>query len=143
MRLDTILLFTFPLVSLALTNPQRFHPRDDLRGDPEDTVKCETSKGSPMVSEITKAADELKNSKNYDLRCVQSNIFKSHCTELAKDGSSRIVLCGWGVSAGYYIWCREAAMAAKRIMDDCKNDDRVGGQYMFKHAPLIVKLVSY
>lgn len=95
-----------------------------------------------MVSEVLKAADELKNSKNYDLRCVQGNVFASHCTELAKYGSSRIMLCGWGVSAGYYIWCREAAMAAKRIVDDCKNDNRVGGQYSFKHAPLIVQ-VSY
>ncbi|KAI0741912.1 hypothetical protein C8Q80DRAFT_1274260 [Daedaleopsis nitida] len=81
--------------------------------------RCETSGGSPLVSDCVEALKQL------NPECKQSNSGYSHCKTQVKVGTCKIDVCGQsggeiapGVNCGGYL---------QTILNECQHDGLVGG----------------
>ncbi|KAI0746611.1 hypothetical protein C8Q80DRAFT_782356 [Daedaleopsis nitida] len=92
--------------------------RDCADHDPAEP-KCETTGGSPLVSDCVEALKRLDN------QCLQGNDQGSWCTSLVKFGTCKIDVCGdngaqiaSGIHCGGYL---------QTILNNCQSNGLVGG----------------
>ncbi|KAI0741693.1 hypothetical protein C8Q80DRAFT_1123527 [Daedaleopsis nitida] len=85
--------------------------------------KCETSGGSPLVSDCQHAIDQLP-----DGSCQQGNKYGSHCTTMTHYGTCKIDVCGSHLTylnQAAHVSCKQYV---QNLLGGCKSGDLVGGQ---------------
>ncbi|KAI0750079.1 hypothetical protein C8Q80DRAFT_1120144 [Daedaleopsis nitida] len=82
-------------------------------------LECQTSGGSPMVSDCVEAIKRLTGD------CLQHNNYGSHCTTVSQHGTCKIDVCGQpaalldrSLNCGGYL---------QTILNDCQSGGLVGG----------------
>lgn len=100
-------------------------------------LHCETSGGSPLVSDIYLAANVLR--KDIVRGCQNTNDAGSRCTQMKDRGTAALGICGeWA----FRMTCYEAGGAAGLVAAQCASNvnggNRAGGYVQFDHGKIIV-----
>jgi hypothetical protein len=103
------------------------------------SVRCETSSGSPTHDDIKAAFEKLLASGKDGKICTKNPLISNNqCGVISSAGGCKISFCGlWDGSIG----CEQAGLAAMEIMNNCENTDRkAGGTYTFSGTSNSIKV---
>src|SRR5262245_19574005 len=120
-------MFKLAILLLALAQALVTQAQSSCPLAADTSPKCETSNGSPLVSDCQQAVAQLAASGS---ACENTNSAGSACSTLVKVGTCKIDSCG-AVHVSLLSNPPSPTLCSdflQKILDTCQSNDKVGGQ---------------